>query len=251
MIYQVIYVNLQLMKAVILCGGLGTRLRPLTHTIPKVMVDIGGKPLLQYHVEWLVKEGVSDIGIDLFHLPDVVTRHFGDGSRFGAAIHYERLQKLSGTATDFKRFENFIGGERCIVVYGDNIFQLDFKGLIAFHEKKGGVATVTLREWENPTAKGIVEMDSGDRILRFKEKPKPEEVTTNIGNAGIYVVEPEIFSHIPTDKDSDFGRDIFPELIANNFALYGYKLSGYHLDIGTLEMLEKARKDCLLYANLV
>lgn len=250
MIYEWIYVSVLLMKAVILCGGLGTRLLPVTKKIQKVMVDIGGKPLLQYHIEWLAREGVRDIGVDLFYLPDGVQKHFGDGSNFGVRLCYIVQPKLLGTAGNVKRFENFIDGERCIVIYGDNIFELDLKDLAAFHGKKGGMATITLREWENPTAKGIVEMDSDDRILCFKEKPKPEEVTTNVGNAGIYIVEPEILAHIPEDRDSDFGRDIFPKLIAENIPLYGYRLSGYHLDIGTFEMLEQARLDYSKYENL-
>lgn len=250
MTWRVKCASVVLMKAVILCGGLGTRLLPLTEKIQKVMVDIGGKPLLQYHIEWLAQNGVRDIGLDLFYLPNAILNHFGDGSRFSVHLHSIVQPKLFGTAGNFKRFEKFIGGDKCFVVYGDNIFQLDLKDMLAFHEKKGGMATIALSEWENPTAKGIVEMNNTSRILRFKEKPKLEEVTTNVGNAGIYIVEPEILAHIPTDRDYDFGKDIFPKLIAENCALYGYKLSGYHLDIGTLEMLEKARQDFEKYEDL-
>ena len=241
---------MSLMKAVIMCAGFGTRLLPLTEKIQKVMVDIGGKPLLQYHIEWLAKEGVRDIGLDLFYLPEAIQNHFGDGSRFGVRIYYIVQPKLFGTAGNLKRFEKFVDGDSCVVVYGDNIFQLDLKDMLAFHEKKGGIATVAMREWENPTAKGIAEMDDEKKILRFKEKPKPEEVTTNVGNAGIYIVEPEIFKHIPIDRDYDFGRDIFPKLLAENFAMYGYALTGYHLDIGTFETLKQARLDYSKYENL-
>ncbi|MSU55011.1 MAG: nucleotidyltransferase family protein [Candidatus Taylorbacteria bacterium] len=239
------------MKAVILCAGLGTRLLPLTKDIPKVMVEIGGKPLLQHHIEWLAKEGIREIGINLFYLPEVVPSYFGNGSKFGVNIHYSHQSTLSETASGFKRFEKFADGERCVVIYGDNIFQLDLKDLELFHEKKGGIATITLREWENPTAKGIVEMDNNYRILKFKEKPKAEEVTTNLGNAGVYIFESKLFDYIPTDKDYDFGKDIFPKLLEENQNLYGYRLHGYHLDIGTLEMLEKARKDFNQYEDLV
>ncbi len=239
------------MKAVILCAGLGTRLLPLTKDMPKVMVEIGGKPLLEHHIEWLAREGILDIGINLFYLPDAVVNYFGDGSAFGVRIHYSRQPTLSETASGFKRFEGFVGDDSCLVVYGDNIFELNLKELIAFHKNKGGLATVACLPLENPTARGIIEMDDSKRILRFKEKPKPEEVTTNIGNAGIYIVEPEIFAHIPTDRDYDFGRDIFPRLIAENMALYGYRLAGYLMDIGTMEALEKARRDFALYKNLV
>ncbi len=250
MIYEQICASVFLMKAVILCAGLGTRLLPLTKTIPKVMVDIGGKPLLQYHIEWLAKEGIIDIGFNPFYFPLKITEYFGDGSRFGVRLYDSHQPTLSETASGFKRFEKFIGDDRCIVIYGDNIFQLDLKDMISFHEKKGGVATIALREWDNPSTKGIVEMDNALRILRFKEKPKPEDVTTNVGNAGIYIVEPEIFKYIPKDRDYDFGKDIFPKLLAESRALYGYLLKGYHQDIGTLEMLEQARRDCTLYENL-
>src|SRR3989338_2362475 len=138
------------MKAVILCAGLGTRLLPLTKDMPKVMMDIGGKPLLQHHIEWLAKEGIRDIGINPFYLAEKVTDYFGDGSRFGVRIYDSHQPTLSETASGFKRFEEFVNGDRCVVVYGDNIFQLDLKDLVSFHERMAGLATITLRKWEDP-----------------------------------------------------------------------------------------------------
>ncbi|MCK9351775.1 MAG: HAD-IIIA family hydrolase [Candidatus Pacebacteria bacterium] len=228
------------MKAVILCAGLGTRLRPLTDTIPKVMVPIGGKPLLQHHIEWLVGSGIQDIGINLFYLPEVITEFLGDGSRFGACIHYSRQDTLSETATGFKKFKDFVGDDSCLVVYGDNFFSLDTEDFLNAHRRQGALVSVLLKEWEHPESKGIVGQDNAGRILWFKEKPKKEEITTNIGNAGIYLVEPEIFSYIPDDRDYDFGKDIFPSLLKNGVKMFGYRLSGHHLDIGTPEALAEA-----------
>lgn len=231
------------MKAVILCAGLGTRLRPITNTIPKVMVPIGGKPLLQHHIEWLVGYGIHDIGINLFHLPKVITEFLGDGSRFGARVHYSHQQTLSETASGFNKFKDFVGDDVCLVVYGDNFFILDIEDFHAFHQKKGGIASIALKKWENPESKGIVGLDNENRILWFKEKPQSHEITTNIGNAGIYMVQPEIFSHIPNDRDYDFGKDIFPDILEKGMTICGYHLSNYHIDIGTPESLDKARND--------
>ncbi|MES2437243.1 MAG: HAD-IIIA family hydrolase [Patescibacteria group bacterium] len=231
------------MKAVILCGGLGTRLRPLTDTIPKVMVPIGGKPLIQRHIEWLVGNGIQDIGINLFYLPQVVKDHVKDGSQWGARIHYSHQDTLSGTAGDFRAFKDFVGDQQCLVIYGDNLFSLDLNHFKEFHEAKKGTATIALREWEDPTSKGIVGLDNEQKILWFKEKPKPEEVTSTIGNAAIYILEPELFSHIPDTGEVDFGMHTFPSLLEKNKHIYGYVLSTYHKDIGTHEALQEARED--------
>jgi len=231
------------MKAVILCAGLGTRLRPITDTIPKVMVEIGGKPLLQHHIEWLVENGIRDIGINLFYLPDVITDFFGDGSRFGAKIRYSIEKTLSGTAGGFKNFKDFVGNEKCLVIYGDNFFSLDLKDFEKFHDTKKGIVSIALKRFEDLTGKGIVGLDERECILWFKEKPKPEEVTTNLVNAGIYIFEPEIFSYIPEDRDYDFGKDIFPSLLEKGIKMYGYHLSGYLVDIGTFTALEQVKKD--------
>ncbi|MBI5140470.1 MAG: nucleotidyltransferase family protein [Candidatus Vogelbacteria bacterium] len=238
------------MKAVILCAGLGTRLRPITDSIPKVMIDIGGKPLLQYHIEWLVGQGIRDVGINLFYLPNAITDYFGNGDQFGAKIVYSHQDKLAGTAADFKQFENFVGNDQCLIIYGDNLFILDLNKFKKFHNDKQGIASIAVKEWEDPTSKGIVGLDSSSRILWFKEKPKKEEVTTNIGNAGIYMVEPKIFSYIEKGTDQDFGKDIFPLILQSNGKIYGYKLTDYHIDIGTPETLEKGRRDIkTLYRN--
>ncbi|MFA6554495.1 MAG: HAD-IIIA family hydrolase [Candidatus Paceibacterota bacterium] len=238
------------MKAVILCAGLGTRLRPITNTIPKVMIPIGGKPLLQHHIEWLVGNGIRDIGINLFYLPEVVVDYFGDGSKFGARIHYSHQKTLSETASGFKNFKDFVGNESCLIVYGDNMFDLSVSDFSDYHKKKGGLATIALKEWENPGSKGIVGLDKEEKILWFREKPQPHEITTNVGNAGIYIVEPEIFSFIPSDRDYDFGKDIFPALLNEGKFIYGYHLQGYHIDIGSPEALVKAREDYkILFPN--
>ena len=231
------------MKAIILCGGLGTRLRPLTDKIPKVMVPIGGKPLIEYHIQWLSGNGIKDIGVNLFHLPEAVSGFLGDGSKHGVRIYYSKQSALKGTAGDFLQFKEFIGKDRCLVIYGDNLFKMDLDKFIRFHEKKGGLASIALKKWEDPTSKGIVGLDKKGKIMWFKEKPKLEEAVTDIGNAGIYILEPEIFDHIPEGVESDFGRDIFPSAIGMKEELYGYILDDYHADIGTPQVLESVQKE--------
>lgn len=231
------------MKAVILCGGLGTRLRPITDTVPKVMVPINGKPILQYHIEWLVGKNICDIGINLFYLGNTVKEYFGNGSRFGARIHYSEQTELRETAGDFLPFRTFVGDDQCLIIYGDNLFTIDLEAFTSFHNAQKSITTIALRHWEDPTTKGIVGLDENNYILWFKEKPKKEEVTSHVGNAGIYLVEPEIFLHIPENKKVDFGKHIFPSLIEKAHKISGYHMDGYHIDIGTPEALEQSQKD--------
>jgi len=211
-------------KAMILAAGQGTRLRPLTESIPKCMMPIGGKPLLEHIIVWLRKYAVTDLMINLHHLPQVVKDYFSDGQKWGVKITYSIEEEPLGTAGGVKNVDWFFHGP-FFVWYGDNLSTCRLDYLWEFHQAKGGVATIALHHREDPTASGIVGLDENDRITRFLEKPRPAQVFSHWVSAGIFVLEPAVLQAIPAEGAPDFGRDVFPALLAQGAALYGYRMS--------------------------
>lgn len=212
------------MKAMILAAGEGTRLKPLTKSVPKCMAPIGGKPLVEHTIERLHQYGITEIIINLHHLPHVVMDHFGDGRKWGVNITYSNEKEPLGTAGGVKNVEWFFDGP-FFVWYGDNISTCDLTRLYAFHQAKGGLGTIALHYREDPMASGIVALGENDRISRFLEKPGPGQVFSHWVSAGIFVLEPQLLQAIPADGAPDFGRDVFPALLVQGAALYGYRMS--------------------------
>jgi len=211
-------------RAMLLAAGMGTRLRPLTDTISKCMIPIKGKPLLEHNVDLLKKYGVTDLVINLHHLPATVTDHFGDGSEFGIRITYSVEPELLGTAGAVKNVEQFFDGP-FFVWYGDNLSTCRLDRLWQAHQLKKAAATIALHYREDPTRSGIVGLDEDDRVTRFLEKPSQDQIFSRWVNAGILVLEREVLSAIPADCVVDFGRDIFPALLKLGYAVFGYRLA--------------------------
>ena len=232
------------MKAMILAAGEGTRLRPLTLTLPKPMVPIVGTPLLERTLLWLAGEGVSEAAINLFHRPQAIPDYFGDSFQ-GITLHYFFEDTLRGTAGGLKAAESLFRDAPFFVVYGDNLIQADLRRLLDYHAAHSGVGTVGLFRHPNPTAAGIVAVEADGRITRFVEKPPAEEVFSDLANAGVYVLNPAVLDAIPSDGPSDFGRDIFPRLLADGLPLYGTLLGGYLQDTGTPQAYRQANWDAL------
>lgn len=232
------------MKAMILAAGEGTRLRPLTNTLPKPMVPIVGTPLLERTLAWLAEEGVTEATINLYHRPQSIPEYFGTGFA-GIRLHYFFEETLRGTAGGVKAAQRVLEDAPFFVIYGDNLISADLRRLSAFHAAHGGIGTVALFEHPNPAAAGIVGLDASGRITRFVEKPPAEEVFSSLANAGVYVLDPAIFDGIPGDTPADFGRDIFPALLAQGKALYGTPLGGYLQDTGTPDAYRQANFDLL------
>lgn len=222
-------------RALVLSAGIGERLRPITLDRPKTMVAVGGFPVLEYHVVLLRELGIREIAINLHHCPEVVTAHFGDGSRWGVSIRYSREERLLGTAGAAKRLEGFLGGGTFLVVYGDQLFDYDLGPFLERHAERRAAATLGVIEGTEPTAGGIVAMGSDGRVTRFLEKPAPNQVFSTLVSAGIYAMEPQVLEAIPADAPSDFGRDILPGLIRSGLAIYAERLEGTLLSIDTLE----------------
>ena len=226
-------------KALLLCAGLGTRLRPLTDTLPKPMVPLAGRPLLEHLVALCARHGVRDVAINLHHLPHVVMDHFGDGRRFGVDILYGLESELLGTAGAVNNFRDYFA-EPFFVLYGDVYMDVDLGAFAAVHEAKGGAATVGLYRVDNPTQCGLVDMDGEGRVTRFAEKPAV--AFTDLANAGMYALSPTVLDYIPETGFCDFGLDVFPAMLAAGEALYGHELDGYVMDIGSPQKYETAQK---------
>ena len=232
------------MKAMILAAGEGTRLRPLTLDTPKVMLPIAGKPLLEYILDWLRFYEITEIAINLNHLPKVVMDWLGDGDRFGINITYSVEDTILGTAGALTRLRDFFD-DTFVLIYGDMLTDLNIPSLLEFHQIKRALATVVLMEVENPSSYGIVEVDEECRILRFVEKPAPGTTSSNLANAGVYMLQPEVIDYIPRDTFYDFGYDLFPLLLSEGARLFGYATTDSFLDTGTMENYRCAERDLL------
>jgi NDP-sugar pyrophosphorylase family protein len=233
-------------KAMILAAGEGTRLRPLTLTMPKAMVPVAGRPLIEHTLTWLKSHGVAEVGINLHYLGSRIVDCLGDGSRFGLKIVYSHEEALLGTAGGTKRLEAFFAGDRFVLIYGDILTDLDLDEMVEHHVKAGAVATIVLFAAPNPHEVGIVETDSQGRILSFVEKPARGTEKGNLANGGVYVLEPAVLEHIQSGY-FDFGFDVFPSLLRQGMPLHGYKLKDedYLLDIGSIEKYRRANDDYL------
>ncbi|MYK39941.1 MAG: nucleotidyltransferase family protein [Gemmatimonadetes bacterium] len=227
------------MKAMILAAGRGTRLRPLTDEIPKAMVPFAGKPLLEHVVRLLARHGFDDLVINLHHLPQVITDYFGDGRAWGVSITYSLEDELLGTAGAVRQVADCFDGP-FLVYYGDNLTNFDLGDLWQTHQREGKIASIGLLWMDDPTTRGIVGLDARNRITRFIEKPRPDQVFDNYWvNAGIYALQPEILDRIPPNTPCDFS-EVFADLLAAGRPLLGHPLRGQLLSTDTPERYRHA-----------
>ncbi len=233
------------MKAVVMAGGEGSRLRPLTSSRPKPLVPVANKPVMHHIVDLLARHGIGDVVATLHYLADEIENYFGDGSELGISMRYVVEDTPLGTAGAVKLAHTLLEGERFIVVSGDALTDIDLGTLIAAHERSGAVATVALQRVANPLEFGVVVTDEAGRITRFLEKPSWGEVFSDTINTGIYVLEPEVFEYMETGKNYDFSNDIFPFMLRDGRALYGHVTDGYWSDIGNLQQYVQANYDAL------
>jgi len=228
-------------QAVVLAGGMGTRLRPLTNTRPKPLLPILGRPCVEYVLRALGGAGVGEVYLTCGYRSADMMEALGDGSQYGVRMQYNIEETPAGTAGAVKLLESRLEGT-FVVASGDVLADVDIAALVRQHKQRGAVATMALTTVDQPEEFGIVGLDENGRIVRFKEKPRTEEVFSNLINAGIYVLEPEVLSEIPSGKMYDFSRDLFPSLLEKRLPIYGSQLSGLWKDIG--------RPSDLLEANL-
>ncbi len=236
------------MKGMILAAGEGRRLRPLTNHLPKPMLPVAGRPLLEHTITYLRDCGVTDLAINLHHLPAVVMDYFGNGSRWQVNLRYSVEERLLGSAGGVKRLQTFFD-ETFVVFYGDLLTWADLRPMVALHRSAGVLATMGLYHVPDPWNRGIVQLDEAQNIVRFAEKPPHDQVFSNLANAGIYILEPEVLERIPVEQTVDFGHDVFPGLLAEGVQVAGYVIEDMLIDIGLPEKYEEANRIMLNLAN--
>lgn len=233
------------MRAVIIAGGSGTRLRPLTYNTPKPMVPLFNKPFLQYQLELLKRHGITEIIINLHYLSDVIREYFGDGSELGLKLFYSLEEKPLGTAGAVKLAEEYFNDEPLVVFNGDILTDLNLSEVIQFHKTRGARATITMIRVTDPTAYGLIFTNDDGQVTRFLEKPSWDEATVDTVNAGIYVLDPSVFRYVPRNEAYSFERGLFPLLLQLNEKVFGYTTDAYWLDIGSPVKYLQAHTDIL------
>lgn len=232
------------MKAVIMAGGSGSRMRPLTCNRPKPMVPVLNRPMMAYIVELLKRHGITDIGVTLQYQPDVIRDYFGNGCDFGVNIKYFVEDTPLGTAGSVKNAGSFLD-DTFVVISGDALTDFDLTKAIDFHYKKGSLATLLLTKVDNPLEYGVVITDSSGTISQFLEKPSWGEVFSDTVNTGVYILEPEAMNYIKHGQVFDFSKDLFPMLLKEGRPIYGVVAEGYWCDIGNLQQYLQAHIDIL------
>jgi mannose-1-phosphate guanylyltransferase / phosphomannomutase len=231
-------------KAVVMAGGEGTRLRPLTSNQPKPMVPIVGKPCMEHILELLREHGFEDVVITVAFLPQAIRSYFGDGTSIGLNLQYSVEESPLGTAGSVRLASDALD-ETFLVISGDALCDIDLRQIVDFHKEKGAAVTIGLKSVENPLEFGIVVTDEDGKVERFLEKPSWGQVFSDTINTGIYVLEPEVLKHIPTDRPYDFSKELFPLLLEMGRPIYGYVCEGYWQDIGNLDQYRQANFDAL------
>ncbi len=234
------------MKAMILAGGMSTRLYPLTREVPKPLVPIAGEPNSAHLLRYLKSFGIEDVAINVHYLADKIEHAFGDGSQYGVNLTYLHEEKLMGSAGAVKAMESFLGDDTFVVIGCDELTDMRLDALIAFHKKQSAIASIALVEAEDVTQYGVVVVDGNGRIEAFQEKPAKGLEKSKLVNTGVYVFEPAIFGRIPANEFYDFGKNVFPELQQDNAPFYGMTMQGaYWRDIGTPNEYRRASQDVL------
>ena len=233
------------MKAIIMAGGRGTRLMPISALSPKPMTLLMGLPLLEHIVELLRRNGFTQLCMTLGHMPDQIREYFGNGDRFGVSIRYEVEQKPLGTAGGVKACSDFYGDEDFLVISGDAACDFELSRLADRHEKLGAALTMALCSHPEPLSYGTVLTDPDGKVRCFIEKPDWPHVVTDLVNTGIYVVSPRVMELVAPDTETDFAKDVFPRLTENGEPVYGLPMEGYWCDVGNPESYLRCCMDAL------
>ncbi len=233
------------MKAILLAGGQGTRLRPLTLGTPKPVVPIFNRPFLAYQLDQVAAvPEIDEVVLSLNYQPDRIEDVLGDGSRFGVRLRYEVEPSPLGTGGAIK-FATGTTADTVVVFNGDVLTSIDVAAVIRLHRERGALATIVLTPVPDPTAYGLVETDASGNVLRFREKPKPDQITTRNINAGVYVLEPAAFDRIPHGVPSSIERDFFPSVVERGETFVAYLYEGYWIDIGTPAKYREVHHDIM------
>lgn len=234
--------SLLALKTIIIAGGKGTRLQHVTGEIPKPLIEVAGKPVLQYQLEMLAKQGFQEVIITINHLGSQIRDFAGDGSKFGLQISYQEETHPLGTAGGLKELENTLT-EDFLVLYGDVIMYMDLGKLAQFHQQKNAAATLVVHPNDHPYDSDLLDCDTDDRVTAFHSKPHdPNRYYRNLVNAAVYIFSPQVFKFIEADVKQDFGKDIFPKMV-HQIPVYAYNTTEYLKDMGTPDRLDSVASD--------
>jgi len=225
-------------RAVILAGGSGANLRPFTYEMPKAMIPVKGRPILEYTIDRLRDAGITDVMIVIGHLGEKIRDHFGDGTRFGMHIRYAEEHGANGTASPLRFINSFIGNQPFVLVYADVLIDMNIADLVTFHAQHEASATIALTSVKNPEVYGVVKMH-GNRVVEFLEKPTGRHALSHLVFTGVAVIDPKVLELIPKRGRAMIETDVFPKL-ASQDALVGYLFEGQWFDVGTPEIYERA-----------
>lgn len=234
------------MKAVVMAGGEGSRLRPITANRPKPLVPIANRPIMEHILLLLKHQGITQVVVTLHYLADEIQGYFGDGSDWDVSLHYSLEDTPLGTAGSVKKAEDQLRDGTFLIISGDALTDVDLKPAIEFHQERNAIATLILARVHNPLEFGVVITREDGRILRFLEKPSWSEVFSDTVNTGMYILEPEIFEYMEPNKPYDFSQDLFPLLLREGKPMYGYVMHEYWSDVGSLQQYRDAQEDLLM-----
>jgi NDP-sugar pyrophosphorylase family protein len=234
------------LRAYIMAAGLGTRLYPLTGLTSKPMVPILNRPVMEHLLNLLRRHGIHEAAANLHYHPDKIRTYFGDGAAFGVDLRYNLERKLLGTAGGASAFREFLGDGTFVVVSGDGLTDIDLTAFVAAHRRNGGIASLAVKQVDDPSLYGVVVHDEAGRITGFQEKPAAGEALSDLCNCGIYAFEPAIFDFVPDGAFVDWARDVFPALLAADVPFYAWRLEGYWNDVGNIEQYRLSNFEALL-----
>jgi NDP-sugar pyrophosphorylase family protein len=226
------------MKAVILAAGTGARLGEISKKIPKPMILVGGKPVLENNVKLCKNAGIKNIHINLHHLPEVISSYFGDGKKYGVNISYFYEEEIQGTAGALLPMAKYLQNSPIVIIYGDNYFDIDLNDVYQFHQNNESECTIVVHQREDVRNSGMVVFDASNKVTEFIEKPKDKIIRSNWVNAGVYIINDMTLLQKYINRQDDFGHDIIPKLLENDHHLFAYKMYQDLFAIDTPDMLE-------------
>src|SRR4051794_4393067 len=233
------------MRAMVMAAGLGTRLRPLTYEVPKPMVPVVNRPIMEHILALLPRHGFNDVIANLHWFPETIRNRFGDGSALGLDLTYSYEEELMGTAGGVRNVAPFLGDEPFLVTAADALTDIDLGALRAAHDANGGIATLAVRRVPNVSEFGVIIAGSDGRIQGFQEKPDPAEALSDLANCMIYLLEPEIFDHFPDTEEVDWALDVFPALLDADVGFGIHVTDAYWNDVGSLPEYLQGNLDVL------
>lgn len=231
------------MKAMVLAAGVGSRLDPLTTQLPKPLVPVANRPVMQHILLLLKKHGFTDVISNLHYQPEKIEAFFGDGAELGMNLEFRCEKELSGDAGGVRACKDFLGTDTFIVLMGDLLTEADLTAIVSEHKRKKALASIAVKQVEDVSQFGVALFNKDGFIHGFQEKPKPSEALSNFASTGIYVLEPEVFSHMPVTGSYGFGRQLFPKLVEQKLPVLAIETKDYWSDVGTINQYKKANFD--------